>query len=346
MNLNIYKIEKQNAIELINSKHAFTQLNPDDVFIFGGRLSSQSLDSHKSRMTSKTIRNFADNANRGFPLIVMHNKQPLPIGRVFMGEISGEENNLSLDILAYIPRGLTVAEGVNTDNYIRGVETSTFNQMSVGFDFDETKDALCSVCNQPIVDCKHIPGKRYNGNRAFYWVDNGTAQEASLVSVGSNPDTKVIKIIRGKEEMEFDLVRARLTTINPDFATRIDEVKEDDEKVVTEILEILEDTERLLKTTEKTIETLKPKAELADVYMTSLIEDAVKARVRANGQGTFDDEKYRGVLTKVYDIDYIKSEIERWDETAKKELLENERTIPKDEKTRKQNPATRLSFKN
>ena len=62
----------------------------------------------------------------------------------------------------------------------------------------------------------------------------------------------------------------------------------------------------------------------------------VAARVRANGQGTFDDEKYSGVLKKLSDIDYIRSEIKRWDDLSKLVLKEGERS--KDEQKPEKKP--------
>jgi hypothetical protein len=63
MNLQIYQLTKEDALKIINEKHALSEQKPEDLFIFGGRLSSQSLDSHNSRMTSQSIKNYADDKN-------------------------------------------------------------------------------------------------------------------------------------------------------------------------------------------------------------------------------------------------------------------------------------------
>lgn len=332
MELQIYKVSKEDALNIINTSHAFTEIKPEDVFVFGGTLSSQSRDSHYSRMTKTSIYNYKEDATKGFPLIIMHDNKPYPVGRVFKGEVSGTPTNrdaydssgLTLDVLMYIPRNLQVSDNLNTDNTIRGIETGVFGQLSIGFDCNEDKDIICSVCSQPLVDCTHIPGKRHNGNRAFYWVDNAHAREASLVSVGSNPDTKIKKTIRMREQMELEFLKTRLVAINPEYKFDGDL---DEDKMFERVLDILADTNKKVSELNIEKERLTEKAKIADDYLNGLIEDAVKARVRANGQGEFDDEKYKGVLGKLGDIEYIRSEIKRWDDLATKVLNEGERTV-------------------
>lgn len=327
MNLQIYQLTKEDALKIINEKHALSEQKPEDLFIFGGRLSSQSLDSHNSRMTSQSIKNYADDANKGFPLITMHDKKPYSIGRVFMGEISGVETNrsgldvtgLNLDILAYIPLNLQVADNLNTNDFIRGIESGTWNQLSIGFDCDEHNDLLCSVCNKNILSCNHSPGKRYNGNRAYYWVNNAHAKEASLVSIGSNPDTKIFKTIREREnKLELEVLKTRLVAINPEFGDRINDIQADDDTIFERVIDLLGDTQKKIAELEVEKTRLNEKAQMADEFFNGLIDEAIKQRVRANGQGNFDDEKYRGVLVKLNDVAYVRSEIERWSDLAEK----------------------------
>lgn len=340
MELQIYKVAKEDALAMINKSHAFTEIKPNEVFVFGGTLSSQSKDSHQSRMTKTSIYNYKEDAINGFPLVIMHDEKPYPVGRVFYAEVSGTPSNrdaydstgLKLDVLAYIPRNLQVSDNLNTDNTIRGIETGVFSQFSIGFNCNEDKDIICSVCSQPLVDCTHIPGKRHNGSRAFYWVDNAHAREASLVSVGSNPDTKIKRTIRMREQMELEFLKTRLVAINPEFKI---EGEPDETGMFDNVLDILSETNKRVVELNTENQRLNDKAKIADQYLNGLIEDAIAARVRANGQGEFDDEKYKGVLTRLSDIEYIRSEIARWNEIAKDKLKEPERTIEKDKKPRR-----------
>jgi hypothetical protein len=72
-----------------------------------------------------------------------------------------------------------------------------------------------------------------------------------------------------------------------------------------------------------TIDSLKPRADRGDKWLASLIEDAVKERVRAEGQTDFDAPKadrYRVMLRASGDADFIQDEIASWKRKAEAAL--------------------------
>jgi len=104
---------------------------------------------------------------------------------------------------------------------------------------------------------------------------------------------------------------------------------------------------------EKDLTDLKTRAALGDQWVKSLIEDAVKERVRAVGQGKFNEEKYRVFLANSGDPDFIREEITNYGELAKAALgtadrptrqaglkIEGNLDKPEGAKTKRKNPAS------
>jgi hypothetical protein len=76
------------------------------------------------------------------------------------------------------------------------------------------------------------------------------------------------------------------------------------------------------------IAELGTRAELGDKYVADLIEQAVRGRVRVQGND-FDGDAYRAVLAKA-GLDYVQSEIATW-ATAAKRLYVSGRQVPQGE---------------
>ncbi|MET3689881.1 hypothetical protein ABIC37_005431 [Priestia megaterium] len=75
------------------------------------------------------------------------------------------------------------------------------------------------------------------------------------------------------------------------------------------------------------VRQLKKEAQQGRRYLADVIEDAVKARVRAFGDG-FNAESYRAMLTTSGEIDHIKEEIDAYERMAKERFKPGRQTEP------------------
>jgi hypothetical protein len=254
-----------------------------------------------------------------------------------------------LTVYAYIQRGIQITD-VSSDHLIAGIEGGTIKDTSVGFARGDNSQYLCSICGSNLDDwesCTHVPGARYENGRCYAWVDNFRGREASLVYKGSTPDAMIEKASR--MAATGMLARADAVLLGEEWGVRLfgertfavkkreikggeGKPKMDWENLLADLRGIdqvqgdriaaLEEGARpaalmsLIRADKATIQSLKPRAELGDKWMDDLVEQAVKARVRAEGNG-FDGEKYSKMLRASNDPDLIKGEIASWERTAK-----------------------------
>lgn len=73
------------------------------------------------------------------------------------------------------------------------------------------------------------------------------------------------------------------------------------------------------------VRQLMKEAEQGRTYAADLIDQAVAARVRAQGEG-FDAEKYKSMLVRSGDLDFVKEEIKSYDELAKQRFTTGRQT--------------------
>ena len=88
------------------------------------------------------------------------------------------------------------------------------------------------------------------------------------------------------------------------------------------------------KATLEGVRALKAEAEQGRQYTADLIDDAVKARVKVQGDG-FKEESYRQMLARSNDLEYIKDEIESYNKMASDRFVAGRQT-EKDDPSRGQ----------
>lgn len=193
-----------------------------DLFVVDTRPSDTSVDSHRTHMDpSTTLRNFADDAQAGVPILNSHGMATagyadLPIGRSFGGQVLQQDvktprgvtikasvTKPALYALHYLPRGLTMSTTSN-DDLIRALDTGILPDVSVTFSNVPGKDRgtgywyRCDECGNDLLrgaDCTHFPGqvitKDGKTHRVTATVIDAGLQEYSHVWRGSNPKAKV-----------------------------------------------------------------------------------------------------------------------------------------------------------
>ncbi|RBN37176.1 hypothetical protein DMN50_31790, partial [Priestia megaterium] len=77
------------------------------------------------------------------------------------------------------------------------------------------------------------------------------------------------------------------------------------------------------------VKQLKVEAEQGRQYAVDLVDQAVAARTRAQGDG-FNAESYKNVLVRSADLDYIKEEIKAYEEMAGQRFTGGRQTNPDD----------------
>jgi hypothetical protein len=192
--------------------------------IIRSRISTGLPDTYKTRMTPKTLANYAAEAEAGVSVCYGHDHFQI-IGRSFSGVLTTARSVQSVDSECFIPGGLNLA-GVSTDEIIRAVSLGILRDVSVGFWGGRM---MCSICGLSLwdADCPHIPGVTYPvpGKRAqveaFADIDDAHLGEYSLVYDGSTPQTSVLamKAIQQAEAGLLEPETARM--LETQFRVRI-----------------------------------------------------------------------------------------------------------------------------
>lgn len=181
----------------INERLHRSPLSESDVFVFPAVASNRNVDSYYSIMDDSSLRNYAQDYNKGLSVLQAHNdRAPIATGRTFESTFDPERGETLL--WGYIARGINLGGGLSTDDVIRGIETGTVQDGSIRFSggYDE-----CEICHQRLYsrDCDHMPGREYTipGSDkpvlATYRIINARAKEYSLVAIGATPDAGIVR---------------------------------------------------------------------------------------------------------------------------------------------------------
>ena len=155
----------QEQLEKINR---FTQepLTEEDVYVFPNMMIDDQPTAYSSRLHPNLLRKFVRDANRGVGLLMNHNNRSLPVGRSFSAEVREEYSETGDPIQSvygnfYIDLGRKTESGMTTDDLVKGINSGTIFDTSVGFNADKWD---CSICDHDIRDwmnCSHFPGETY-----------------------------------------------------------------------------------------------------------------------------------------------------------------------------------------
>lgn len=313
-----------------------------------------------------TLRNYVDDLKAGTSLQEGHDIRKNPYGRSYDGILipAGDEPGSFNAVRGhwYIIRGLTI-NGSNTDDTIRAIKAGIIRDMSVGFGGQEMW-YRCSSCGRDIWDweCPHIPGLMDENDRLnFAWVVDAHLREVSTVYKGSTPGAYIDKARQYIEQGQ--LSQQHIHQLEQRYQVRLDDGKrsfyftEKKEGSRMDLLEMIRQALRENKVEKRSIyevlqkegkvfrqpddiairnelgeaatvegvRQLMKEAEQGRTYAADLIDQAVAARVRAQGEG-FDAEKYKSMLVRSGDLDFVKEEIKSYDELAKQRFTTGRQT--------------------
>jgi len=316
---------------------------------------------------STTLVNYVDDLKKGTPLQEGHDISKDPFGRSFDGILeksmdTGQDVN-SVRGSWYILKDLNV-NGVNTNDKIRSIRAGILKSMSVGFGGNRLW-YRCSSCGKNIFEweCPHIPGlEDENGRMTFSWIVDGHLREVSTVYSGATPGAYIDKArayvgqgqlsqeniaklerryhvrldngkrsfyMPNKEGKRLNLLEMLQSALdkNEIEKARVYEVLSSDGMVFRQPDDIAIRNELGEHASVDGVRSLKADALRGRQYVADLIDKAIQARVKAQGDG-FKEDSYRNILTKSGDVDFIKDEIESFEKMAAQRFTPGRQTEP------------------
>ena len=195
--------------------------NSPDVFLFPALASNSGVDAYFTRMSAKTLANFAQALETGVAFLDSHNTGRLPVGYSYSGRLMpytddrGQEHTGSLGMF-YVYPGITFGAGhsyATTDDYIKAIRAAIIRDVSVGF---FGGDWICDIDGKDYWggECEHVAGMPYEVapdtfRIATVTIDDAQLTEVSAVYDGATPGATIQKVEQrwlngqiGKEERE------------------------------------------------------------------------------------------------------------------------------------------------
>lgn len=315
-----------------------------------------------------TLRNYAEDLKNGVSLQEGHNIHVNPYGRSYDGEVvtSGDDTGISSSVRGswYIMRNLTV-NGNKTDDTIRQIRAGIIRDMSVGFGGGSYR---CGSCGKDLYDsdCPHIPGlEDEHGRVSFAWIVDARLREVSTVYKGATPGAYIDKARQYAKQ--GDLALDKVHRLEQRFNVRLDDGSRsfyiaDKQKEAGKNMNLLEQLRADLKDNKiekravfevlategekfrqpddiairnelgdaanlEGVKQLKTEAEQGRQYLADLVDEAVQSRVRAQGD-SFKAESYKSMLVRTADIEYIKDEIQAYEDMAKQRFTPGRQSEP------------------
>lgn len=149
------------------NRFSLTPLTEDDCYVFPNLMIDNLPTSYYSIIQDSLLRKFSVDVKKGVGLLLSHNSNKLPVGKSFdssLVEEYNEELNEYVKTLYgdfYIALGRNTESGMTTDDIVKGIDSGTISDTSIGF---SAKSWECSICGNDIRDhwsCSHYPGRKY-----------------------------------------------------------------------------------------------------------------------------------------------------------------------------------------
>ena len=164
----------------------------DDVLVRRCRLASDAVDCGFGRFRTEFLEELLRMV-QGAPVLVGHRKDTAGIARFFGGDIETLEDVYNpftekRERISYIvPKFYWMKNHSEAEDLRLNIDGGIYNQASISWWYGR---ATCGVCGNDIRACEHVPGRSYNGSRAFYYYDDvKEVLEGSIVFAGGQPYT-------------------------------------------------------------------------------------------------------------------------------------------------------------
>ena len=189
------KADAKADIALIN-QHSLKELTPDDVFVFAVNLCNNDIDRDDERFTDTCLEKLAG-LFIDKPGIFDHCWTAKgQKARIYRCEVVTFDKKTAfgtpfkaLRACAYMLRS------EDNKSLIEAIEGGILKEVSVGL---SVKSRTCSICGQPLYECGHRKGQKYDGKTCCGVLDDpADAFEFSFVAVPAQPGAGVTK---GKQD--------------------------------------------------------------------------------------------------------------------------------------------------
>lgn len=192
-------------LALINATFAADPLTADDVFAFDAIASSDAYDSYFTRMDPETtLPNYSADLAAGAALLEAHDDRKLPFGSSFRavlepvpdGTLEGAPATVQVRAGYYMLRN-HIVNGVNTEEYRRGIMGGTHRKMSIGFyeQADAPIEYICDIDGKGLYASDFYPGQMLSDGRVVtYTIKNAHAAETSIVFQNGSPGALIQRV--------------------------------------------------------------------------------------------------------------------------------------------------------
>lgn len=362
----------QSLFEMLQQRFGYDG-DINSIYSFDAEISNNLLDSHYTRMSVKTLHNYAEDAQKGVAFLQGHQWRGTAIGYSLSGEYQTTDSKNRVLAGFYTVLGMQA-----TDDLVKRIKSGLSRDVSVGF---SGGSYTCDICGRDIWDwdCRHVPGLKYEEKRgdetyeviSTFTIDNARLSEVSDVFDGSTPDAMILraqKVVQagGVTPEQIDILEQRYrmsmrSQTQWDMGNlgliKKEEPKERKMTVEESLKESMDTLDKIrselgLKEDEAILEgvvklkgrvkELEPQAEEGLQYRKDLLKTALEEGVRAYGND-FEMETYRSHLENA-PLALIKRQTADWKRTADAELVAGRQSQEKEQKRTVTSPVPDSAF--
>ena len=172
-------------VRLINSlmNPPLLPVTARDIYVRRCRLAGDAVDAGFGRFRTGELPALLSMV-QGAPALIGHRKDTLGVARFLGGDIQVDERT---GISYIVPKFYWMRLHSSSEDLKVNIDVGIYNEASLGFTF---RRPTCSVCEEDIRRCEHVPGREYEGERCFFFYDEIIkVTEGSLVYRGAQPGT-------------------------------------------------------------------------------------------------------------------------------------------------------------
>ncbi|MFC2150142.1 hypothetical protein ACFLQV_01435 [Calditrichota bacterium] len=155
-----------------------------DLYVRRVRLAGDAIDAGFGRFRTEDLPRLLEMV-QGAPALVGHRKDTLGVARFFGGELQTDQIT---GITYIVPKFYWMRMHSEAEDLRVNIDGGIYSEASIGFTF---KTPTCSICDDDVRHCEHMPGTEYDDHVCcFYYDDILRVTEGSLVYRGAQPGTR------------------------------------------------------------------------------------------------------------------------------------------------------------
>lgn len=183
-------------------------LTPEQVAVFSLDICNDQIDKHNSRFPQEELQRI-NSMIPGRPFMERHDlRGTLPRGTFFRSQLSSHDGMISVRPDVFILRT------EDNDGFIANIEGGVYRETSIGISFAFPQ---CSICSKDLRECRHVPGREYEGAQCHYAMrDVKEVIEGSVVPAGSQ-GTKFVAAMRASLGEYGEVFEARTSEPDPEI---------------------------------------------------------------------------------------------------------------------------------